>query len=148
MRRDDAAALLARLHNAQNRLYQGGDPVELHDILAPDIAWHVPGENAIAGDYHGYEEVIAYMLRRRELAGATMHMHPRELLVGDDDHVASRTDGTATINGAERHWSTLGLYRVTPSRILECWLLPLDPAAFDTIWSGHHNPPTQHPAAQ
>lgn len=37
--------------------------------------------------------------------------------------VASRTE--ATVNGVERHWSTLGLYRVTSNRILECWLLPL-----------------------
>jgi len=37
------------------------------------------------------------MLRRRDLAGATMRMYPRELLVGDGDHVASRTDGTATM---------------------------------------------------
>lgn len=135
MRREDAAALLAQLHRAQNRLYQGGDAAEVHDILAPDIAWHVPGDSAIAGDYHGHDAVIAYMLRRRDLAGATMRMYPRELLVGDGNHVASRTDGTATIDGVDHHWSTLGLYRLTSSRILECWLLPLDSAAFDAIWS-------------
>jgi len=145
MRRDDAVALLGRLHEAQNRLYQGGDPAELHDVLAADIAWHVPGNNAIAGDYHGHDEVIAYMLRRRALAGTTMRMHPRELLVGDNDHIASRTDGTATVNGVERHWSTLGLYRLTRHSILECWLLPLDPAAFDTIWSDHQDPSAQSP---
>lgn len=143
MRRDDAVVLLARLHEAQNRLYQGGEPFELRELLGPEIAWHVPGDNAIAGDYHGYDEVIAYMLRRRELAQATMRMHPRELLVGDHDHVASRTDGTATINGVERHRSTLGLYRLTRSRVLECWLLPLDPPAFDAIWSDHRDLPPQ-----
>lgn len=135
MDRTDAGALLARLHEAQNRLYQGGGPSELHEILAADIAWHVPGANAIAGDYQGYDEVIAYMLRRRELAKGTMRMRARELLVGDKDHVASRTDGTATIGGIEHRWSTVGLYRITPSRILECWLLPLDAAAFDAVWS-------------
>ncbi len=61
MRREDAAALLAQLHRAQNRLYQGGDPAEVHNILAPNIAWHVPGDNAIAGDHHGHDAVIAYM---------------------------------------------------------------------------------------
>jgi len=44
-----------------------------------------------------------------------MRMHPREqLVVGDNDHIASRTDGTATVNGVERHWSTLGRYRLAP----------------------------------
>lgn len=135
MRRDNAVALLDRLHHGQNRYYQGGDAGELTELLAADIAWHVPGVNAIAGDYYGLDEVLAYMRRRRELAASTMRMHPRELLVGDADHVASRTDGTATIDGIEHSWSTLGLYRVNDTHILECWLLPLDPAEFDAIWN-------------
>ena len=67
MRYEDAAALLAQLHRAQNRLYQGGDPAEVHNILAPNIAWHVPGDNAIAGDHHGHDAVIAYMENRLEM---------------------------------------------------------------------------------
>ena len=74
------------------------------------------------------------MLRRRDVAGSTMRLHPLELLVGDD-HVACRTEGTATIDGIERRWSTLGLYRVGADRIRECWLLPLDPREFDAVWS-------------
>jgi ketosteroid isomerase-like protein len=135
MRHAQAVEQMTRLHHAQNRLYQGGDPSEVREILDTHIAWHIPGDNAIAGDYHGHDQVIAYMLRRRDLAAATMRMHPRELLVGDDDHVASRTDGTATINRTTHHWSTLGLYRLGPTQIRECWLLPLDPRAFDAIWS-------------
>ena len=63
-------------------------------------------------------------------------MHALELLVGDGDHVASRTDGTATIDGVDHHWSTLGLYRVRDGRIAECRLLPFDAAAFDRVWGG------------
>jgi ketosteroid isomerase-like protein len=134
MHRNEAAALLGRLHHAQNDLYQGGEPAELRDILTADIAWHVPGDNAIAGDYHGHDEVLGYMLKRRNLAAATMHIQPRELLVGDGDYVAARADGTATIGGVDHSWSTIGLYRVREGKIAECWLLPLDAIAFDTIW--------------
>ena len=49
--------------------------------------------------------------------------------------MAVLTDGTATINGADRSWSTVGLYRVKADRIAECWLLPLDQADFDDIWT-------------
>jgi len=79
--------------------------------------------------------VLAYFTRRRGLANSTMRMHPRELLVGDDAHIASVTDGTATIGGAEHSWSTVGLYRIADGRIAECWLLPLDPVTFDRAWS-------------
>jgi hypothetical protein len=63
-------------------------------------------------------------------------MHPGELMVGDGDHAGVLTDGTAVIAGIERRWSTLGLYRIRDRRVAECWLLPLDPAAFDAIWGG------------
>jgi len=74
------------------------------------------------------------MLKRRALATSTMRIQPRELLVGDDDHIAARADGTATIDGVRHGWSTVGLYRVRDGKIAECWLLPLDATAFDAIW--------------
>jgi hypothetical protein len=64
-----------------------------------------------------------------------MRMHPGELLVGDDAHIASITDGTATSAGTHHSWSTVGLYRIRGRRIAECWLLPLDPKIFDRVWS-------------
>ena len=44
-------------------------------------------------------------------------------------------DGTATIGGVARSWSTVGLYRIEGDRIAACWLLPLDPVVFDAVWS-------------
>ncbi len=131
-----AADLLGRLHRAQGEFYGGGSDAELRALLTEDIAWHVPGSSPIAGDYHGLREVFDYFTRRRDLASSTMRMHPRELMIGQGEHVASVTDGTATIGGVDHSWSTVGLYRIaTGGRIAECWLLPLDPVAFDLAWS-------------
>lgn len=131
-----AADLLGCLHRAQGEFYAGGGDAELRLLLTEDIAWHVPGASPIAGDYYGLREVFDYFTRRRDLASSTMRMHPREVLVGDGDRIASVTDGTATISGVDHSWSTVGLYRITTGgRIAECWLLPLDPVAFDLAWS-------------
>jgi ketosteroid isomerase-like protein len=135
MERDTAADLLTRLHEAQGAFYAGGDSGPVLALLTDDIAWHVPGRNAIAGDYLGPDEVVGYFIRRRELAQRSFRMHPGELLVGSGQHVAALTDGTAVIDGRERCWSTVGLYQVRDGLIAECWLLPLDPVAFDEIWS-------------
>lgn len=136
MDRDDAIRLLDRLHQAQNAFYGGGhDDVALRQLLTPDIAWTVPGENAIAGTYRGLEEVLAYFARRRDLAGRSFRMIRRDVLVGDGNRVAALTDGVATLGGAEQRWSTVGLYEVAAEQIAACWLLPLDQAAFDAIWS-------------
>jgi hypothetical protein len=128
-------ALLARLHAAQGAFYAGGPPEPLRALLADDITWTVPGQNAIAGRYEGIDAVMAYFARRRDLAARTFRMHPGEVLTGDGDHVAVLTDGTALIDGAEHHWSTVGLYRFRGDLVAACWLLPLDPQEFDRIWS-------------
>jgi ketosteroid isomerase-like protein len=135
MDRDEARRLLARLHEAQGAFYAGGPDEPLRAMLTDDVEWTVPGRNAIAGEYRGVDEVMAYFARRRDLAARSFRMHPGDLLTGDGDRVAVLTDGTATIGGVEHRWSTVGLYRLREGRVAACWLLPLDQAAFDAIWS-------------
>jgi ketosteroid isomerase-like protein len=135
MDRTAAVYLLERLHDAQNQFYGGGDAAPLAELLATDVTWIVPGQNRIAGAYHGQDEVFGYFRRRRDLASATFQMHRKDVLVGEGGHLAALTDGTATIAGRQRHWSTVGLYQIAEGRIAACWLLPLDPAEFDDIWS-------------
>jgi ketosteroid isomerase-like protein len=132
---DVAIALLDRLHEAQNEFYAGGSGAALRQLLARDIAWTVPGDNRIAGTYHGLDEVFDYFRRRRDLAEYTFKMERRDVLAGDGDRVAALTDGSATIGDAEHRWSTVGLYEVVDRRIAACWLLPLDQRAFDAVWS-------------
>jgi ketosteroid isomerase-like protein len=133
--RKTAVGVLDRLHRAQNEFYAGGGPVALVQLLAPDIAWSVPGKNRIAGTYRGLDEVLGYFTRRRDLAERTFRMKRRDVLVGNGDRIAALTDGFATIGGEEHCWSTVGLYDVMDGRIGACWLLPLDQRAFDRIWS-------------
>jgi YbgC/YbaW family acyl-CoA thioester hydrolase len=131
-----AADLLGRLHRAQGVFYAGGGDDPLRAVLDPAVSWYVPGQNAIAGEYHGLDAVLGYMTARRRLADTSFRLHPGELLAGSHDHMASLTDGTAVIDGTEHRWSTVGLYRIRADRIAECRLLPLDPQAFDDIWRG------------
>jgi len=134
--RISAVTLLDRLHEAQNQFYGGGDGAALTELLTSDVAWSVPGNNRIAGSYHGLAEVFAYFWHRRDLAGATFRMHRKDILVGEGRRLAALTDGTATLAGRARQWSTVGLYDVTEQgRIAACWLLPLEQGEFDAIWS-------------
>ena len=78
-------AILDRLHAAQAAFYSGEDSTAVRDMLTEDIEWHVPGSNAIAGDYYGIDEVLDYFTRRRDLARGTFRMHPRDVLSGSGD---------------------------------------------------------------
>jgi ketosteroid isomerase-like protein len=129
-----AVARCKRLHEAQGAFYAGGPAAPLQSLLDDDVVWRVPGDNAIAGTYVGVDAVMGYFARRRDLATQSFRMHPRELLVGEGEHVAVMTDGTAVLGGRERRWSTVGLYRFRGEQLVACWLLPLDPAEFDAIW--------------
>jgi ketosteroid isomerase-like protein len=129
-----ALRVLGALHEAQGAFYAGGPDAPLRELLTPDVQWHIPGDNAIAGDYVGLEAVLAYFAARRDLASGTFRMHPGEVMVGDGEHVAVQTDGTATIGAIEHRWSTVGLYRLRGERVAACWLLALDQAAFDAVW--------------
>jgi ketosteroid isomerase-like protein len=143
MDRTGAVQLLRRLHEAQQAFYAGGDEAPVRALLTDDIHWHVPGRNAIAGDYLGIEAVLAYFRRRRDLVDRTLRLHPGDVLVGDGDRIAALTDGTAVVGGVQRRWSTVGLYQIRDGRVAGCWLLPLDPATFDDIWSGPQRRPSR-----
>jgi ketosteroid isomerase-like protein len=106
----------------------------VRDLLAADVVWHIPGDNPLAGTYVGIADVIAYFVRLRELASRTFRAHPGEVLVGDGDHVAVLTDGSAHLGGVDRRWSTVGLYRFRGDLIAWYWLLPLDAREFDAVW--------------
>jgi ketosteroid isomerase-like protein len=134
MDRGRANAFIDELHNAQQELYAGGDAAPVRRLLDPDIVWHVPGQSPIAGCYEGAAEVIAYMLRRRDLADGTFRMRRRELMVGERERFAVLTDGVAIIDGRTREWSTMGLYRLRSKLLVECRLIPFDQAQFDEIW--------------
>jgi ketosteroid isomerase-like protein len=135
MDRDIAMRALGRLHAAQGAFYAGGPAAPLRALLTSDVVWRVPGDNQIAGVYTGIDAVMEYFARRRDIASGTFKMHPGEVLVGDREHAAVLTDGTAVLHGAEHRWSTLGLYRFRGDRIAACWLFPLDPEQFDRIWT-------------
>ena len=136
MNRDRATALLDALHTAQNEFYAGGSDARLRSLITSDVVWTIPGASPIAGIYRGIDEVCAYFARRRDLASGTFRMHRRDILVGETRRVCALTDGTATVGGRERRWSTVGLYDVTDDdQICACWLLALDQLAFDAVWS-------------
>jgi ribosomal-protein-alanine N-acetyltransferase len=130
-----AAAVIDGFYTVQRRFY-AGEPVEgeLAELMAPDIGWHVPGHNAIAGDYRGREDVLGYFRRRRDLADRSFVITPRGTLA-DATRVVHFADGEAVLGGETRRWRTVGIFEVAGRRIAECWLLPFDQAAFDAIWA-------------
>ena len=114
--------------------FVGGDATGLFALFAPDAVWHVPGANAMTGDYHGMAEIGPFLRRTAELTGGTYRV---DLLwaVADDDHLVTlyRARG-------ERENRTLDieqalLIRVEDGLWADIRAVPLDQDAFDAFWA-------------
>jgi ketosteroid isomerase-like protein len=129
-----AVAVVSAFRAVQHGFYAGtADADGLARMMTDDVAWHVPGSNALAGDHDGQAAVLRYFARRRDLAKETMRITVLgEVSIGD--LVVTRADGAAMLDGSQAAWQTVGIYRVADGRVAECWMVPLDQAAFDEIW--------------
>jgi ketosteroid isomerase-like protein len=126
-------SVVERFHQLQERAYAEGEMDALRELLSEAVVWHVPGRSAIAGDHRGIEEVLAYFERRRAMTDATFRVTVHGVtMIGD--RVVQLAGGSAMRDGRALSWETAGVFRVAGSRIVECWLLPLDPDEFDEAW--------------
>ena len=114
--------------------FRAGDPEGLLELFAPDSVWHVPGKNAMAGDYRGLDEILAFLRRTRELTDGTYQV---ELLwvVADDEHVvplyrARGRRGERTLDIEQALF-----IRVEDGQWVDVRAQPLDQAAFDVFWT-------------
>ena len=133
---DNSATLRAfeAFARVQRAMYRGGDRGAVRERLAPDVIWHVPGDSAIAGDHRGRDAVMDYFDRRRAIAGGAMVIVPGERLVSGDV-VVQLADGEVERDGERLSWRTAGVYRMDGERVAEAWLVPLELAAFDAVWT-------------
>ena len=63
-----------------------------------------------------------------------MQMYPGAVL-SDEHAVVQLVNGSAELNGKSVEWRTVGVYRIEDGRVAEVWLVPLDLAEFDRIWT-------------
>lgn len=126
--------LIRDFHDAQNAFYAGGDRGRVRGMLTDDVAWHVPGRSAIAGDYLGRDEVLRYFAARRELARAVFRIVVRGVLA-DDERAVILASGAVRHERKTSTWNTVVVFRIAEGKIAECWVHPYDQCAFDDIWS-------------
>ena len=112
-----------------------GDVAGLVGLFADDAVWHVPGANAMAGDYRGRDEIIAFLRRTAELTGGTYRV---ELLwvVADDEHTVAvyRAQGERD-GGRSLDIEQALLVELRDGLWTDIRAQPLDPPAFDSFWS-------------
>lgn len=113
--------------------FVAGRPEALVALFDPDAVWHVPGDNAMAGDHVGVPAIIAFLRRTAELTGGTYRVEPL-WVVGDDEQVVAVYRARGERDGRTLDIEQALLITVAGGRWVDVRAQPLDQAAFDAFW--------------
>lgn len=111
-----------------------GDMETLAALLADDIVWHFPGNNPLAGDYKGRNEVLAFFVKSVEMTGGTLKIELHDVLANDEHgvgliRVTGQRDGKSLTDNAAQ------VFHVRDGKASEVWSHAGDQAAIDKFWS-------------
>ena len=111
-----------------------GDVAALLALFSPDAVWHVPGANAMTGDYRGTGEIVPFLRRTAELTGGTYRV---ELLwaVAADEHLVAVYRARGEREGRTLDIEQALLVQLEDGLWADIRAQPLDAAAFDSFWA-------------
>jgi ketosteroid isomerase-like protein len=102
-------------------------------VFADDVAFHIPGNNRLAGDYAGKDNVFAFLGKVMELSGGSFRLQVHDV-IANDEHVVALTLSTGQREGKSATLRSVHVWHVRNGRVVELWEHP-DQAGFDAFWS-------------
>ena len=111
-----------------------GDLQTLREIMDPDVVWHVPGRNPLAGDYRGIDAVLDYFGRSMEHLQGTLRVVPQDVLANDERGVVVQHT-TAQRNGRSLDDVGVALFTIRNGKAVEVWQFWADPYTADEVLS-------------
>jgi ketosteroid isomerase-like protein len=109
--------------------FSQGDMQTVGELLSDDVVWHSPGNNPLAGDYKGKDQVFGLFAKLLEITEGTFHQEIHDLL-GSDQHVVALMDEgwrkPKPFTGRSIH-----TWHVKGGKAAEFWLFNEDQAAAD-----------------
>jgi uncharacterized protein len=121
--------LVRRGHDAFGR----GDMETLREVFHPDLVWHSPGRNQLAGDHRGVEAVLGFFGRTMELTGGTFRVEVHDV-VANDEHVVGLNSVAAQRDGKTLDGRNALVFHVRNGRATEVWQFWEDQYAADEFF--------------
>lgn len=121
--------LLRSLYEAQAR----SDLEAYLDLLADDVAMHIPGHSRIAGTYRGKLAMRRHFREIADLSGGTFRTDVHDVLASDE-HAVGLIGAHAERDGRSIDLPRVHVWHVRGDRFAELWLQPVDQDAFDWYW--------------
>ena len=128
----ERASLLESVRSAYVRVSQG-DANALLNAFSEDCVCHIPGNNALAGDYQ-LIDIIQYLNRLWEETRGTLRIQTHDVLA-NQEHVVVLQHVTADRNGSRFDSRSVLVGHVrNADKICEVWLFSEAPDEGDQSW--------------
>ena len=104
--------------------------------VAPDVVWHVPGDNVQSGDKVGLDATLAFFGETMQLTGGTFRFDIHDVVGGDDHVVALATVTGSRPDGRDaQHPRGAGCLHVRDGKAVESWSYNEDQPAVDAFFN-------------
>jgi uncharacterized protein len=109
-----------------------GDMETLNEVFADDVAWRSAGDNPLAGDYHGKQEVFGLFARLNELADSfEQELHD---VLANDEHGVALVKVRASRGDRTMEQNVVHVFHLADGKVKEFWLHNFDQATVDAFW--------------
>ena len=126
----DTASVVRAAYEAVER----GDLAGLFELIAPDAAWHVPGDHPLAGTHRGHDAIRGFLTGLRARSEGSLRVHLEELAIGEHRVVALQRV-TAARPGRGLDVSMCVVYRSARGLLTEARYFVDDQRQYDGFWS-------------
>ena len=112
-----------------------GDMDTLRSLFAPDAVHSAPGNNAVAGEYKGIDNVLAYYGKLFEFSDGTFTAELKSVSAEGDDKVVTTHHDTAQRGDKTLDQDDTLTFTISGGKITRVSENHSDPAAYDAFWS-------------
>ncbi len=102
-------------------------------FLAPSVAWHIAGNNPLAGTYVGLDAVAAQMQRYEKHSRGTLRLETS--VVATESHAIAIHAATATATDFNYAAHEVDVFHLADGLITEFWSFSEDQDVTDRVWS-------------
>jgi uncharacterized protein (TIGR02246 family) len=114
--------------------FSTGDMDRLADLIAPDVVWHVPGDNLISGTYSSREAIFGCFNKIYELSEGTYQPQLLDILA-DDKYTVAILHGVARRGEKTLDQDYAFISRIRDGQIAELWEAWTEGPAWNEFWS-------------
>ena len=117
------------------KAFSEGDMVTLRSLFATDAIHSAPGNNPLAADYKGIDEILGYYGQLAERSDGTFKVELQTVTPKGADTVVTTHRGTAKRSGKTLAQDDTLTFTIFGGKITQIVEKHSDQAAYDTFWS-------------